>query len=287
MLTLSESSHAKRVEGVHRHSDRRWNLIWLGFVAANGIACAVVWLNALSPHLSENGRQILAAVICAIGGVYIWRRTALLPASSCRIGEVMLVVCSVLVCIAGCLHVTRAYLMANICLLASFVIAQWGWDRGKKFLPIAFLSLFLLPDLPEEFRANLAIPFEHISTTLSVSFAKLVIPISCSGHVFYVNGFAYDVAPSCSGLGMWTCFLFTFAIWQVFKRYRLSGYLVMFLLDPILMLVLNTVRLFLTAVVGFYASQKTALAIHSNLEFVLIPLGLWLLLRAGKWFEAS
>lgn len=155
----------------------------------------------------------------------------------------------------------------------------------RAFFPVIFLSFFTLPDLPEEFRSQICIPMQQLSTILSAESAKLLIPLTYHSHYFYVKGVEYDVAPECSGLSMWACFLFTFAIWQSFKSYKPMAYVVAFFFDPVLTLTLNTVRLALTALVAFYASEQQAIAIHAKLEFVLVPIGILLLWTLSSRFE--
>ena len=83
---------------------------------------------------------------------------------------------------------------------------------------------------------------------------------------------------------MWACFLFAFAIWQGFKKYKPSAYLAAFIADPILVMTLNTVRIALTVLVAHYHSMRLALEIHAKLEFVLVPLGLFILWKVGAHY---
>jgi exosortase len=262
----------------------KWRPAWLLLLAANGVCCVVVWANTLA---ADNVRQILAGTLAALSAFLIWKKSASPNDKPSQVGALALTAVCLVVFASGYLHITRIYLLANIALLATFVWAIYGLDRSKKFGPPAFLALFTLPDLPEEFRAYLFIPLQHLCTFTAAETAKLFIPITYSGHLFVVNGHKFDVAPSCSGLGMWACFLFAFAIWQTFKSYKPSAYVVAFLMDPILTIALNTVRIALTAIVAYYHSVKMALAIHSNLEFVLVPLGLLILWKVGERFAET
>jgi hypothetical protein len=86
---------------------------------------------------------------------------------------------------------------------------------------------------------------------------------------------------------MWASFLFAFALWQMFLKYRPMAYLVAVVLDPILTLGLNSIRLFITAMVAHFYSVQTAVAIHSNLEYFLVPPGLLVLWYVGARFRAK
>ena len=200
---------------------------------------------------------------------------------------IALVTTCLTILVTGNLHTARVFLFANIALLLSFAWTFFGWQRCKVLAPAAFLSLFTLPDLPEEFRAYLFIPLQHICTVTAGEVAKLFVPLTYSGHMFTVDGQQLNVAPSCAGLGMWACFLFAFAIWQGFKKYKPSAYLAAFITDPILVMTLNTVRIALTAIVAHYHSMRLALEIHAKLEFILVPLGLFILWKVGAHFAES
>jgi exosortase/archaeosortase family protein len=208
-------------------------------------------------------------------------------ANSSLFAVAALVICCLAIFVTGNLHTARAYLMANIGLSFSFVWTFFGWQRAKAIFPAVFLSLFTLPDLPEEFRAYLFIPLQHVCTAMAGEIAKLFVPLTYSGHFFTVDGHEMNVAPSCAGLGMWACFLFAFAIWQGFKRYKPAAYIAAFITDPILVMILNTVRLAVTAIVVHYHSLRLALEIHANMEAILVPLGLFILWKVGACFAEN
>jgi exosortase len=279
MLTLERDLTSSDIQ--EQSAPARWLTLWLVLLAANAVCFAVVWATTLS---TDNVRQLLAATASALSAFLIWKKTASTSAAPSHIGALALICLCTLISVSGYFHITRIFLLANIALLLAFVWTFYGLERCKKFAPPAFLALFTLPDLPEEFRAYLFIPLQHICTFTAAETAKLFIPITYAGHMFTVKGHPFDVAPSCSGLGMWACFLFAFAIWQAFKPYKPKAYLAAFLLDPILTLTLNTVRIALTAIVAYYQSVSVAMAIHSNLEFILVPIGLVILWKVGQYY---
>lgn len=259
-------------------------------LALNGACYIIVWLNSLG---ADPIRQILAGTLTALSACLAWKKDALwaselvqgsIEHKPSKFSVIALVATCLVICLTGNLHTARVYLFANIVLLLSFTWTFFGWQRCKILAPAAFLSLFTLPDLPEEFRAYLFIPLQHICTITAGETAKLIVPLTYSGHMFTVDGQQLNVAPSCAGLGMWACFLFAFAIWQGFKRYKPAAYLAAFIADPILVMTLNTVRIALTVIVAHYHSMRLALEIHAKLEFVLVPLGLFILWKVGAHF---
>lgn len=288
MLTLERQGAETETVPIGQSSAKNgWILVWSSLLLINGLFCLQVWITTLHPHLNDNVRPILSVAIAALSGWTIWRHSPPAVEQSSKIGILSLIVAAILVGFSGCFHMMRLYLLVNIALPVVFIWAFFGAAHSKKFAPAAFVSLFALPDLPEEFRAYLFIPLQHICTVGAAEIARLFIPITYSGHIFVVNHQHFDVAPSCSGLSMWACFLFAFAIWQTFKAYKPAAYVIAFFMDPILVVALNTVRLTITALVAFYQSPKAAMAIHSNLEFILVPLGLLLLWKVGAYFAES
>jgi exosortase/archaeosortase family protein len=285
-----------------------WLRICTALLAVNGICCLCVWMTSLG---ADPVRQVLAGVLALASAALAWRKDAS-RANSSRKGSsrenssqetisredisqrsshvqtqpatLVLIACCLLICLTGNLHTARLYLLTNTSLLLAFAWKFFGWQRCKALFPATFLSMFALPDLPEEFRAYLFVPLQHICTITAGELAKLFVPLTYSGHIFTLDGQEMNVAPSCAGLGMWACFLFAFAIWQGFKKYKPSAYVAAFFADPILVLTLNTVRIALTAIVAHYHSLRLALEIHAKMELVLVPLGLFILWKVGAHF---
>lgn len=263
-------------------SSARLHPFWLVALALHCVFVGQVWVSSLGPELRDNLKQILAAAFVAIALRIKWSKARRLQVAPSHKGFCVLVGCTVLVLAAAFLNLMDLFFYANIGLFAAFLWAAFGLKSAKLFLPVVFLALFAGPDLPEEFRAYIGIPMQHLSTIMSAELAQLFIPLRYEGHHFFVKGLEYNVAPECGGLSMWSCFLFAFAIWQALKSYRPIAYILAAFIDPILTLVLNMVRLAATAVIAYFGSQQAALTVHSTLEFALVPPGLALL-----WFISS
>jgi exosortase/archaeosortase family protein len=65
------------------------------------------------------------------------------------------------------------------------------------------------------------------------------------------------------------------------ERFRPTAYVVMCGAILVTTIALNVVRLFITALVAYNVSAEQALAIHTNLEAILVPLGLIFLFYLG------
>ena len=195
MLT-TQPPHLKVIDGATSSVDfrlDRWLKIWTAMLAVNGACCIIVWITSLG---ADPVRQLLAGALAALSAVLAWKKdpesshfSEGLPTHKPTRGAIIaLVAACLIIMVTGCVHTARVYLIANIALLVSFVWAFFGWQRCKIIAPAVFLALFTLPDLPEEFRAYLFIPLQHICTVTAGEVAKLFVPITYSGHVFTVDG---------------------------------------------------------------------------------------------------
>lgn len=292
-MNVHRQSHVSRDAGVTASAAAK---LLLPALCINSALATIVWSTTLN---ADCGRQVLALLLAGISAKLAWDKTdrgdgnqtdSPQPKPSHEVKRLDKLIAVALCCIiffTGCLHMSRIFLLANIALIYAFARATVGKKIARCLIPSMFLALFAMPDLPEEFRAHFFIPLQSVCTTLAGELARLFIPMTYSGHIFTVNGQQMNVAPSCAGLGMWACFLFTFAIWQAFKTYRPIAYLVAFALDPILVVILNTVRLATTAIVAYAHSVRLAMEIHSNLEFILVPLGIFILWKVGARFAKT
>lgn len=263
-------------------ANRAWFLLWaVQLVVLLYPAVTTAYCEIAKRSLNDNFIQFAALVA---GGVSAWRLLKSgrdIEHSPSTLGTVALGAMAI-VCFLGYLcHMTTLYDISIITMVGLFVLATRGAAKFKHYLPLILFSFFLIPDMPEEVRLKISLPLQMLTTNGTVALAHLFIPISSVGHTFVVNGHPFDVAPGCSGLNMWISFLFAFGIWQLIERFRPPAYLIIGTAILAITLSLNVVRLFITALVAYYVSQKQALDIHTNLEAVLVPLGLVLLFYLG------
>lgn len=270
------------IKPMAENANRAWYVLWavqlvvLLFPAVTTAGCEIA-----KRSLNDNFIQFAALIV---GGVCAWRLRKSgreIEASSSTLGTIALAAMSI-VCFLGYLcHMTTLYDISVITMVGLFVLAVRGAAKFKHYLPLILFAFFLIPDMPEEVRLKISLPLQMLTTHGTVALAHLFIPISSVGHTFIVNGHPFDVAPGCSGLNMWISFLFAFGIWQLIERFRPPAYLIIGASILVITLALNVVRLFITALVAYHVSQKQALAIHTNLEAFLVPLGLILLFYLG------
>jgi exosortase/archaeosortase family protein len=283
MITTAERTQNNIAERVIDSSAHKaWLISW---------AVLLLWL--LAPPIiklcaemakrsfSDNFIQFATVAVGVIGAWRLCRSGKQIPASSSVIGTIALAITAAANFLMVMLHTATLYDISIIAMVAAFIMAVRGPAKARHFLPLLLFSFFLIPDMPDDVRLKISLPLQMITTKGTVALAHLFIPISSIGHTFIVNGHPFDVAPGCSGLNMWISFLFAFGIWQLMERFRPTAYVVMCGAILVTTIALNVVRLFITALVAYNVSAEQALAIHTNLEAILVPLGLIFLFYLG------
>jgi len=266
--------------GSRRHA--AWFALWgVLFLLLLAPATTTVYAELSKRSFNDNYIQYTTAVVGSIAAWRLSRSARTIPAASSMLGAVALAITSAVNSLAVLLHMATLWDISIIAMVGSFILAVRGPAKLQHYLPLILFSFFIVPDMPDELRLKISLPLQMITTKGSVALAHLFIPISSIGHTFIVNGHPFDVAPGCSGLNMWISFLFAFGIWQLIDRFRPHAYGIMAIGIGVLTMALNVVRLFITALVAYYISADQALAIHANLEAVLVPLGLLLLFYVG------
>jgi exosortase/archaeosortase family protein len=259
-----------------------WYALWaVQFLLLLVPAVTTICSEITKRSFNDNFIQLVTAIVGTVGAWHLCKSGRQVDACSSVLGAVALGAMAIVSFLAVLLHMITLYEISVIAMVGLFVLAVRGAAKFKHYLPLILFAFFLIPDMPDEVRLKISLPMQMITTKGTVALAHLFIPISSIGHTFIVNGHPFDVAPGCSGLNMWISFLFAFGIWQLFERFRPKDYAIMCVCIGLTTMVLNVVRLFITALVAYYVSAGQALAIHTNLEAVLVPLGLIFLFYLG------
>lgn len=188
---------------------------------------------------------------------------------------------------AALLCLAKLTFLSYVAILAAMLFVLRGSQALKRWAPLFVMSIFLLPSLSDTTKAWISLPLQLISTATAAILSKLFIPLAFTGHYLFVNGHTLDVAPGCSGLSMWVSIFFCFAIWQLFERFRLSGYLGACAIVPVLTIAANSIRLALTAIIAYHCSLETAIYWHARLELVLLPLSIGILYLSLRRFRVA
>jgi exosortase/archaeosortase family protein len=257
--------------------------VWLGLLLFAGAPI----LHDQMVHAWNDASDIKFILLCTAGiliiGFFRLRKSA--PKVELQLswaGLSMLFAASIINVSSSYLYLEKARYCSFLAMCAGLLWALAGRKQFVHWAPLFLLAPFLTSGFAEDTRAMISVPLQFISSKCTVLLAQLIIPISGSGTYFVVKGEPFSVATGCSGLTLWMGLLLGFACWQVFDRFKPSGYaLVLLSLLPIT-LVLNAVRLFITALLAYYFDKDTALAWHTNLEAVLLPIGVWFVWFLGK-----
>src|SRR5262249_19859382 len=92
----------------------------------------------------------------------------------------------------------------------------------------------------------------------------------------------FEVTVACAGLSMLTGLVFSVGVLQLFTRIPLAKLAILLCLCPPVAIGLNGMRLFMTALTAYWISPQTALQIHTNLEYLLFPIGLLSIWQIGR-----
>lgn len=175
-----------------------------------------------------------------------------------------------------------------ISLLTLAASLYWTWFGAAKLyraLPVFLFALFLLPQCPTDLRTTISLPLQLISTQLATGLASLFIPIQTTGNIFYVKGEAFEVTAACSGLNTWTGYLFAGMLAMMMGRFSFGRFGRLLVGAPILALAGNAIRLWITAMMAYWVSVNAGLAIHTNLEYIIFPAGLLIMVLAERQIE--
>jgi exosortase len=173
-----------------------------------------------------------------------------------------------------------------IVLLACLCWTLFGFRFYYRRLAGFLFALFLLPELPADLQNSISLPLQHFSTQLTTTLAGFLIPITAQGNIFHIRNEAFEVTVACSGLHTWIGFLFAGLMWLLFEPFSMRALLSILLGAPLLAIGTNTIRLFITALVAYWGSPDLGVAVHTNLEYILFPLGLVLMWRIGHHIQA-
>ena len=160
--------------------------------------------------------------------------------------------------------------------------ALTGKRQTNKLLPLSGLAFYLLPVVHAELVNTVSIPLQWVSATTSAWLVGLFTTIYQAGTLLAIDGMLFNVAPACCGLNSWLSFLYVCFLWQAVEGARIRNVLLCIPLTLVLALVLNIVRITLMLVIAQATDEATALALHTNLDYLLFPLGLLALFLLAK-----
>ncbi|HEY9687314.1 MAG TPA: exosortase/archaeosortase family protein [Coleofasciculaceae cyanobacterium] len=261
-------------------------ILLAGLVVGLGIPPVTSWVAVLFQRsFQENLIQLLAIGLLILAlSRQPWRQG--FPAHPSMSGFALLLLSGLAYLAGAMLSIKTLFWGSYIVLLASLCWTLYGFRFFYNRLAGFLFSLFLLPELPADLRNSISLPLQHLSTQLTTTLAGLLIPITARGNIFYIHNEAFEVTVACSGLHTWIGFLFAGLMWMLFEPFSLRVLLAVLIGAPLLAIGTNTIRLFITALVAYWDSPDMGVAVHTNLEYILFPLGLVLMWRIGHYVRA-
>ncbi len=256
--------------------------LWGGLLVLIAAPVLLSWSQIiLNRPLEANLFQILT--VCLLITALLKRENLFrLPVYLSRSGLYAITITSCIHLLSAMVAIKSLYWASFIALLATLIWGFFGYVVFYRWLSFFLFSLFLLPQLPIDLQTQLSLQLQLLSTKLTALLAGLIIPITSQGNIFYINNQAYEVTVACSGLHTWIGFLFAGLLWQLFEPFSLKKLGGILLIAPVLAIALNTVRLVFTALIAYWFSPEAGMALHTNIEYLLFPAGLLLMLIAGR-----
>ncbi len=247
--------------------------------AALGLPAINNWLGFIMQRSpTDNALQILALLLLLIALPRYLRDTRPCYQPS--------VLAFGLLTLNGLAYLAAIFLSIKTILWGSFLLFPWllycalcGFKAGCRWLSFLLFAFFLLPDFPADINNAISLPLQNFSTRITTVLAGLFIPITAQGNIFHIRGNAFEVTSACSGLHTWIGFLFAGLLWQLLEGFSCRTLRTITLSAPLLALGTNSIRLWITALTAYWISPDTAVAVHTDLEYLLFPLGLLLLWR--------
>ncbi len=187
----------------------------------------------------------------------------------------------------GFLHIKSLYWMSYLGVLAFSCWTLLGFNRFLGCLPFFLFSAFLLPVVNAEIHTAISLPLQLISTWMATQFSALFIPLTYHQNLMYIKGETFEITADCSGLQSWIGFIFAGLLKQLFEGFQKLELALLIPVSLILALILNSIRLCITALVAYFTTADQALAIHTNLDYVLLPIGFYLIWESGHWLKAK
>jgi exosortase len=261
-------------------------ILLAGLVAGLGIPPVTSWVAVLSQRsFQENILQLLViGLLMFVLSRQPWKQG--FPCHPSLSGFALLLLSGLAYLAGAMLSIKTLFWGSYIVLLACLCWTLCGFRFFYNRLAGFLFALFLLPELPADLQNSISLPLQHLSTQLTTTLAGFLIPITAQGNIFYIRNEAFEVTVACSGLHTWIGFLFAGLMWMLFEPFSLRVLLAILIGAPLLAIGTNTIRLFITALVAYWGSPDMGVAVHTNLEYLLFPLGLVLMWRLGHHIRA-
>lgn len=146
----------------------------------------------------------------------------------------------------------------------------WGRERTRYLIFPIFILLFLYPwgDL---LNSIAGFHLRRISVLMTfLIFITMGMEAAVSGTFLFTGRFLVDVAPACSGLAMMNVLLFMGAIGVHLYEDKWSKKVLLFVSVIPLSIILNTLRVALTGLIGHFFGEEKAMGFYHDVSGMLV-----------------
>jgi len=252
-----------------------WSASWCIVLALLLAHAAPDWFTTVSKTDVANNWIPLFSLPLLIFGVFkYWKNRPKFSILLDDFGLLFLIAMSLLTAFGSYFAFERLSWLGLLGMIGGLLWSLTGRRYCSYWAPLFFFSIEIIPGAPLAAEQWATAQLQLLSAQFAGGIAGLFIPITTLANSFTIKGTTYQIAPACTGLSLWTSFVFMILLWNLFRPAKLVKLFWAVSLSIVVSMVLNAARLSITALVAYYWSRDTALAIHSNLDFLLFPIGL-------------
>jgi exosortase len=267
-------------------SNRLWQILGIVALAALVVTYRITFLWEWGRWWAEESEYSHAILIPIISGFLVWfdwKRISKIPVKP-SIPGVLLLLPLILVQFAG--HRSAGFSMAGLTIpfvMACISLTFFGWRATKAmWFPIAFLLFMCV--LPASFLTQLSYHIQKMSQILAALGLKAIgyDATAVGTKIIFASGFNVEVAAACSGIRT-LVMLFAFAsVFAYMLVGPLWGRLSLVVIVPALALAVNSVRVFVVALVGENLGTDWMHIAHDYGGYVLVFISMYLLYLFAK-----
>ena len=142
--------------------------------------------------------------------------------------------------------------------LAGIVLFFWGW-RCLKILMVPLVYLVLMIPIPAIVWNKIAFPLQLLAARMSAEAIMMIqIPVFREGNILNLANTSLEVVDACSGLRSLTSLIALSAVFAYFSPLGMIKKWILFLSAVPIAVVVNVIRLTITAAMAHWISPETA-----------------------------
>lgn len=269
-------------------SEKLMALLWTVCALGTGSLLLAPWLTLITKRdLLDNAGIFLALVILAIAYRHYRKKAPTAPAESSLFGAGFLCLASVLVSFGIYFHFTRIAWVSGLAMVAASIWALSGYRKLLYWRPVLLFGLTIFPFDDSGVFSHLSVVLREASQRISTLLAGIFMQLQIKGSVIAIDGKFVEITGACSGLAIFSSLIFLVLLWQLIKPMKMLALLSLCAGSCLIAVLTNSIRLFLTFIAMKYSSLEFALAIHSNLEILLLPGAMYCLWLGARRLTAQ